>query len=320
MSDTQIFEVESDVDLKTYVKLRNKACLGDSVVYKFKVFSENAPVDLSKYKYEMRCRLPKSGVVYSETDNITVNGNELTVTCDNVLTAEVGEAIITLRLVDITTYQQKSNYIIILKVMSTIDADEEIQTSSVLSSLSSLDYAINRYLELKVDLMAEVTLAEKALSDLINEVSIGNTTIINAQTINTTLLNTYNNANLLNNDLKNNINSATNLNAQVQTNISDLNSSIAVAKYYNNELKATTTNAQVLDEDLKQENQLAGQQIITLQGFGDINVLIKMMGNYKIELDSMYNFINAMMQDNPIAWTYDDGSNVTYDDGTNVTI
>ena len=54
MSDTQIFEVESDVDLKTYVKLRNKACLGDSVVYKFKVFSENAPVDLSKYKYEIK--------------------------------------------------------------------------------------------------------------------------------------------------------------------------------------------------------------------------------------------------------------------------
>jgi hypothetical protein len=79
VSDTQIFEIQSDVDLKTYVKIRNKACLGDSVIYKFNVFSENAPVDLSKYKYEMRARLPKSGQVYSETDNIVASGNELTV-------------------------------------------------------------------------------------------------------------------------------------------------------------------------------------------------------------------------------------------------
>ena len=319
MANTSIYEVpEMDVDMSNYVKLRTRCALNDSLIFKCFIYNQSSPVNLDDFNVEFRARL-NNGQIYSEVDNITKSGNLLTVTCDSVLTGQIGEQNITIRLWD-NTYKQKSNYLIVLKVMSTIDEDERVAESSVLSALNSLDFAIDRYMELKLDLMGEITIGQTLLQNLKDENVIVTSTISNAQQINTTLTNTYNSANLLNNDLKNNINSATNLNGQVQTNISNLNSSIAVAKYYNNELKATTTTAQTLVNTLITENQLAGQQITTLQGFGDINVLIKMINDLTITQNSFSHLLDLIMDSNPLYWTDDNGVNVTDDSLNNIRI
>ena len=320
MSDTSIFEVRTDdVDVKNYTKIRTKCSLNDKVYLKIYTYSDNSPVTLNDWNCEFRCVLPKSQQIYSEADNITKNGNLLTISCDSFMTGEIGEVVGYIRLWNLAT-EQKSSYQIIIKVMPTIAEDEKVAETSLLSAMSSLDMTINRYIELKADLNGEITIGQVLLQNLKDENVIVTSTISNAQQINTTLTNTYNSANLLNNDLKNNINSATNLNGQVQTNISNLNSSIAVAKYYNNELKATTTTAQTLVNTLITENQLAGQQITTLQGFGDINVLIKMINDLTITQNSFSHLLDLIMDSNPLYWTDDNGVNVTDDSLNNIRI
>jgi hypothetical protein len=254
MADTTIFEVpQMDVDLKTYVKLRCKAALNDTAIFKFYVYSESSPVDLTNYKVEMIARLPKSGNVYSEADNIVINGNELTVTCDSVLTSEIGEVIITLRIVDITTYKQKSNYIIVLKVMSTIDADEEIQTSATLSALESLDYAINRYFELKVDLTDKISAGTTLLNNLISNIATGTTLNANLTIQNNQATTNITNLTTQNNNAINNINTLTSQNNQAVVNNNNLinGNNQAVINYTN--LTNANNTASGLDGDLNND-------------------------------------------------------------------
>lgn len=173
MADTSIFEINDvDVELFNYTKIRQKAVLGDSIILKCLVYSQNLPVNLENFKVEFRATLPKSGQVYSEVDNMIKNGNELTITCDQILTSEIGEVISSLRLWDSQT-KQKSSYQIVIKVLSTIISDETIATKSVLSALNSLDLSINKYMELKVDLNGLITLAETTITNI-------NTSITNA--------------------------------------------------------------------------------------------------------------------------------------------
>jgi len=320
MSDTSIYEIsDMDVDMSNYVKIRTRACLNDSLIFKCYVYSSSTPVNLDNYNVEFRARLAKTGNIYSETDNITKSGNLLTVNCDSILCSEIGECNITIRLWD-KTYKQKSNYLIVLKVMDTISEDERLATSSVLSSLNSLDWAINRYLELKIDLMGQITLAETALNNLTTEVTTANTVLNNIVAENIVLTTSYNNAVAMNDKLDNNVNRATNLDAQVEQHISDLSSNIAVAKYYDNELKTTTSTAQTLDADLKSENIWANEQIAIMQSFGDIKTLTTIMDNYKIELDSLSHLVDIIMQSNPINWIDDSGNNVLDDSGNIITI
>ena len=83
MADTSIFEIDDiQVDMKNYTKLRCKSALNDSVIFKFLVYNSNSPVNLDDYHIELRARLPKSGQIYSEVDNITKSGNLLTIVCE----------------------------------------------------------------------------------------------------------------------------------------------------------------------------------------------------------------------------------------------
>ena len=320
MANTEIFEIDNrDIDLKNYQKINIPVALNDTIILKFDIFNNNAPVDLTDFNIEFRAYLPKSIVPYSQTDNIVKSGNTLTITCDKELCQEIGQIQATLRIWN-SQMLQKSNYLIVLKVMSTIPSDEVISSVATLSALNSLDWAINRYLELKVDLMGQITLAETTLSNLTNEVTLANTTLGNMVAENTLLITSYNNAVTMNDKLDNNVNRAINLDAQVENHITDLSSNIAVAKYYNNELKVTTTTAQTLDTDLKSENIWASQQIAIMKSFGDITTLVTIMNNYKIELDSLSHFVDILMQSNPINWTDDNGNNILDDNGNVVTI
>lgn len=320
MSDTSIFEIsDMDVDMSNYVKIRTRACLNDSLIFKCYIYSSSTPVNLDNYNIEFRARLAKTGNIYSETDNITKNGNLLTINCDSILCSEIGECNITIRLWD-KTYKQKSNYLIVLKVMDTISEDEKLATSSVLSSLNSLDYSIARYLELKVDLQGEITLAETALSNLTTEVNLANTTLTNMVAENSLLINSYNNAITMNDKLDNNVNRATNLDAQVETHINNLNSSITIAKYQNNLLTTTETSAEALNTELESENSWASEQITIMKSFGDIKTLAQLMSNYEIELNSLAHFVDIMMQNNPIPWTDDNGISILDDSGNVVII
>jgi uncharacterized protein YfeS len=137
---------------------------------------------------------------------------------------------------------------------------------------------------------------------------------------NTVLNTSYANAVDMNNKLDNNVNRASNLDAQVEQHIQDLNSNIAVAKYYDNELIATTKNSEQLNTDLTAQNQLASEQITIMKQFGDIKVLVQMMSNYKIELDSLSHLLDIVMQSNPIHWTDDNGNDVLDDSGNIITI
>jgi hypothetical protein len=320
MADTSIFEIDNhDIDLKNYQKINLKACLNDTVILKFDVFNNSTPVDLTDFYVEFRAYLPKSTVPYSQVDNVVKSGNTLTITCDKELCAEIGQIQATLRIWN-SQMLQKSNYLIILKVMSTIPSDEVIQSEATLSALNSLDWAINRYLELKVDLMGQITLAETVLTNLTNEVISANTVLNNMVAENTVLNTSYANAVDMNNKLDNNVNRASNLDAQVEQHIQDLNSNIAVAKYYDNELIATTKNSEQLNTDLTAQNQLASEQITIMKQFGDIKVLVQMMSNYKIELDSLSHLLDIVMQSNPIHWTDDNGNDVLDDSGNIITI
>jgi hypothetical protein len=271
MADTAIFEISDiNVDLKNYVKIREKACLNDTLTFKMLIYSENSPVNLSDYSIDFRAILPKTKYVYVESDNITKDGNEITVVCDSILTSEVGEVLITIRLFDTITYQQKSNYIIVLKVKPTIDADEQLAETNILSASSSLDNAINKYIQLKTDLSGGIAQGTTLLNDLKTQIPTANTTrnnlnatITNANNTNTVLDSTITNGSKLKSDL-------TTLNAEANFIIPDL-----VAK---------NATGQTTKSDLDAEILSANQKIIDLQAFDSTKVVY----NTNIMLNEMY--------------------------------
>lgn len=257
----KLFEISDvSVDMKEYTKVRCKAALNDTISFSFLVYNDNAPVDLSKYKVEFRARLT-SGAVYSEVDNISVSGNELTVNCDSRLCSQIGEQIITLRLFDITTYQQKSNYIIILKVMSTIDADEEVQSESILSALESLDVSINRYIELQADLGSKITEANLAITNI-------STSIINANTTKTALDLSNTNAT----STKNALNTSIAIGQSLKDN---LDASIDTANITKTNLDGSRLLADVIKSDLQAEILTADTKLNEFKLFDTNQIVVK---------------------------------------------
>ena len=140
-----LFKIDQiEVDFKDFEKIRLKATQNSTVILSFLVYNYNTPVDLSQYRYEVRFSLP-NGNLYSEEDNVTVNGNILTVTCDSTLTQAIGEATGTLRLWTIDG-KQTSLYKLVVRVYGT--GTSEIVSKSTISVLEHLDLSINRAVEL----------------------------------------------------------------------------------------------------------------------------------------------------------------------------
>ena len=70
-----LFKIDQiEVDFKDFEKIRLKATQNSTVILSFLVYNYNTPVDLSQYRYEVRFSLP-NGNLYSEEDNVAVNGN-----------------------------------------------------------------------------------------------------------------------------------------------------------------------------------------------------------------------------------------------------
>lgn len=169
---TNLFDLDAELDVRNYVKVRRKAVLNDTITFTIYVYNDNQPVDLTKFNVEFRAILPISGLVYSEVDNITKNNNVLTITCDSFMCSEVGEVVGSLRIWN-TELKQKSSYQIVLKVLSNTGSATNTNSESVLSALSSLDLAINKYLELKVDIDSSIIEGRNLIQEL-------NTSITNA--------------------------------------------------------------------------------------------------------------------------------------------
>ena len=162
----RLFAIENqEVDVKEYVKIRMKAVVGDTVYLRFYLYEDGNPIKIENYNIEYRCTLP-SGNVYSEVDCITkTEGNLLEIECDSYMCSEVGEVIGGLRIWN-TEYKQKSSFQIIIKVLSNQGSDTFVNTKSLLSATESLDWAINKYLELKVDLDEGIKSAELLIESL----------------------------------------------------------------------------------------------------------------------------------------------------------
>lgn len=226
MADTSILELENkEIDVKEYQKIQLKTVLNNTVMLKFYLYNNNQPVDLSQWNVEFRASLPKSKNIYSEVDNITKEGNLLTITCGDELTQEIGDVISYLRIFN-NKSQQCSTYQIVIRVLSTINEDEQVATKSTLSALRSLDLAINQYLELKVDLfkgVQEAIVKIKEINDAIinaNSTKDGlNTVINNADTMDKTLNTTINNGNTTNDNIQNSITQGNTLKNGLDTSI-----------------------------------------------------------------------------------------------------
>ena len=228
MLSDELFNLTTDVDVKVYQKVKCRAVLNDTINFKIYCYSDNQPIDLDKYRIEFRALLPKSNSVYSEVDNITKDGNILNITCDSFLCSEIGEVICSLRIWN-TELRQKSSYQIIIKVLSTLSSDERINNQSLLSAVESLDLAINKYMELKVDLEDKIIEAKDLIEKSKQSNEILNTTINNASEINNTLNETIDNADNINQILTNTNNIANSTNTI-------LNNTIDNAKLEDNKL------------------------------------------------------------------------------------
>ena len=193
-----LFKIDQiEVDFKDFEKIRLKATQNSTVILSFLVYNYNTPVDLSQYNYEVRFSLP-NGYLYSEEDNVAVNGNILTVTCDSTLTQAIGEATGTLRLWT-SDGKQTSLYKLVIRVYGT--GTGEIISKSTISALEHLDLSINRAIELSrsfdEDMKTIVEASEKA-NELIKTLSDANNdlkkTIDNGTAKNTELTNKINEA------------------------------------------------------------------------------------------------------------------------------
>lgn len=162
-----------EVDFKEFEKIRLKAVQNDTLILNFTVFNNNQPVTLSDYNIEFRANLP-NGEIYSEENAISINGNELKITCDSTVTQAVGEVNATLRLWT-KDEKQTSLYKIIIRVLSV--GGSNTVSKSTISALEHLDISINRAIDLTKtfdkDMNTIVKASEKA-SDLIETLNDNN--------------------------------------------------------------------------------------------------------------------------------------------------
>ena len=162
-----------EVDFKEFEKIRIKAVQNDTLILNFTVFNNNQPVVLSDYNIEFRANLP-NGNIYSEENTITINGNELKITCDSTVTQAVGEVNATLRLWT-RDEKQTSLYKIIIRVLSV--GESNTVSRSTISALEHLDSSINRAIDLTKtfdeDMKIIVDASAKAL-DLIETLNDNN--------------------------------------------------------------------------------------------------------------------------------------------------
>ena len=162
-----------EVDFKEFEKIRLKAVQNATLILNFTVFNNNQPVTLSDYNIEFRANLP-NGEIYSEENAISINGNELKITCDSTVTQAVGEVNATLRLWT-KDEKQTSLYKIIIRVLSV--GGSNTVSKSTISALEHLDISINRAIDLTKtfdkDMDTIVKASEKAL-DLINTLNDNN--------------------------------------------------------------------------------------------------------------------------------------------------
>lgn len=261
MSDTSIFEISSeDIDVKNYTKVRTKCALNDKVYLKLYVYDYNSPIDLSQFNIEFRAILPKSKQIYSEVNNITKNGNLLTISCDSFMTGEIGEVVSYIRLWNLAT-EQKSSYQIRIKVMPTIDEDEKVAESSLLSGLASLDLAIDRYIELKATLTDKIDEATLSITNI-------TTAITNANVIKTSLDIANSNALTTKTSLDSSISNAN----SVKTNLDPL---VVIANTTKSNLDASNVNAQISKTSLQALVSTADTKIQEFKNFDTNQIVLK---------------------------------------------
>lgn len=341
MADTSIFEIDNrDIDLKNYQKVNIPVALNDTVILKFNIFNENAPVNLEEFNIEFRAYLPKSTVPYSQTDNITKSGNTLTIICDKELCQEIGQIQATLRIWN-TQMLQKSNYLIVLKVMSTIPSDEVISSVATISGLNSLDWSINRYVELKADLNSEIVIAEDLIVQLTSKLADGtilnlalekniadgnvlddsltiknteaNSNIIELDTQNSdaitnvaTLISKNSEAVINNNNLINNILTA----GIVQNNLDNSNTQAVIN---NNTLSSSISDAETTIDELKLTNSNYTNHIHN----ADIHVTKsekEIWNHYEIVIQDLMNQLQILM---PTSYLVDESGNYFVDESGN---
>lgn len=253
-NDLFIFDTE-EVDVKEMMKIRIPMVQNDTPILKFRVYNYGEPVDLSEYHYEFRGFLP-NGELYSEEDNLTISGNEITIVCDKTVTQAVGEAICSLRIWD-KSYKQKSTYQIILRVKSVSSYDENHEVSySTISVLERLDEAICRAIDLKIELNETITLAEETDEKLKQTIAEANKSREDLQI-------TINNSNNINNQLKETIKKAEDTDDKLNTSITNANNinttldnKITLANNTKKDLEDTIT------ESVSKKNELHGEIII----------------------------------------------------------
>lgn len=262
-----LFNLETDVDVKEYTKVRCKAVLNDTIMFRIECYNLNRPIELNSYNVEFRAVLP-SGQIYSEVDNVTKEGNILNIRCDSFLCSEVGEVICSLRIWN-SELRQKSSYQIIIKVLSTLGSGTAINSDSLLSAVDSLDLAINKYMELKVDLDKGIKKAEDTIKTL-------NTTINTGNNINNTLNNTITEANEINNTLNTTINNAKSINIELKNTTND-----AITE--NSKLTIENNKAIQNISDLTDLNNTAEQKLQEFRNF-DTNQIASKVGNTYNEL------------------------------------
>ena len=262
-----LFNLETDVDVKEYTKVRCKAVLNDTIMFRIECYNLNRPIELNSYNVEFRAVLP-SGQIYSEVDNVTKEGNILNIRCDSFLCSEVGEVICSLRIWN-SELRQKSSYQIIIKVLSTLGSGTAINSNSLLSAVDSLDLAINKYIELKADVYKGVKKAEDTIKTL-------NTTIDTGNNINNTLNNTITEANKINNTLNTTINNAKSINI-------DLKNTTNEAITENSKLTIENNKAIQNIHDLTDLNNTAEQKLQEFRNF-DTNQIASRVGNTYNEL------------------------------------
>lgn len=269
--DLFVFDTE-EIDVKEMRKIRIPMIQNDTPILKFRVYNYGEPLDLTEYHIELRMFLV-NGELYSEEDNLSVEGNEITIKCDSTVTQAVGENVGSLRIWN-KTYKQKSTYQIILRVKSVSDYEESGKVStSTISILEHLDASICRAIDLKTDFEAQIEVALKTKEELESNVITASEsdtklkqTIVNANESNNTLKNTINSATTSNTELSNAITLANNTKTNLDKSIgngnaikTELNDCIANSITKKNELQSVVD---VADEKLEEFKKFDTDQIV----------------------------------------------------------
>lgn len=170
MNELRTFK-STQLDIKENRQVKMIMQQNDDPILKFRVYNYGTPVDFTDLRVGFM-GLKDDGELYVDTDNIEINNNEVTITCDRQLTTCSGRTECQLWIWDKAHKRVATYKVIIIVKPSVLEEDGVTVSQSVITILDKLDLDIVTAVDLEIKFKQDIEDAKEILELLESKITI----------------------------------------------------------------------------------------------------------------------------------------------------